>query len=283
MFTIARSGLGETMKILIVGLARTGTSALYFKVKRALPQATWCLYEPPRFDPSDPGGAPDVLAKIVIGPPDQFDYMSFRNFDKKIMLVRDPRDSIVSRILYRPCGSKAFRQNEAMVIAFVDALCRKEVDPRSVSLLNLVDLFRNLTGEDWLPRFTALYALALDFHHHNSDFAVYKYEDFIAGRYEAIEDYLGIALPEGEADVTSQYEHVVRTKAAHDWKNWFTAEDVAFFRPYLASYMRAYSYLDDWTLAAEPRIRPEHSSEYVRRSVELRRQQSRDLLIPQAS
>jgi hypothetical protein len=264
------------MKILIVGLARTGTTALYFKIKEALPEKTWCLYEPPRFDPSDPGGAPDVLAKILISLPNTFDYPSFRDFDKKIMIVRDPRDSLVSRVLYRPCGSQVFRQDETKVAAFTDALRRKEADPRSISLLALIDLFGQLTGEDWLPRFTMLTGLALDFHGDNDGFIVYKYEDLVAGSYSAIEDYLGIVLPVGEADVAPQYEHVERTKAAHDWQNWFTAEDVAFFRPHLAPYMRAYGYPDDWTLAAEPCIRPEHGSDYVRRSVELRRQQGRE-------
>jgi hypothetical protein len=265
------------MKILIVGLARSGTTALYFKIKAALPEKTWCLYEPPRFDPSDPGGAPDVLAKILIAPPNTYDYASFRDFDKKIMIVRDPRDSTVSRILYRPCGSRVFRQDEAKVAAVIDALRRKEVDPRSISLLALLDLYRRLTGEVWLPRSPELIAQALDFHRNNGDFIVYKYEDFIARNYVAIEDYLGVALPDGEADVTTQYEHVARTKAAHDWKNWFTAEDVAFFRPQLAPYMRAYGYPDDWTLAAEPCIRPEHGSDYVRRSVAFRSRQDRDL------
>ncbi len=263
------------MKILIVGLARSGTTALYFKIKAALPERTWCLYEPPRFDPSDPGGAPDVLAKILIAPPNTYDYESFRGFEKKIMIVRDPRDGIVSRILYRPCGSRAFRQDEAKVAAVIDALRQKEADPRSISLLALTDLYRRLTGEVWLARSPELIAHAIEFHRNNSDLIAYKYEDLIAGDYAAIEDHLGVVLPAGEADITAQYEHVVRTKAAHDWKNWFTAEDVAFFRPRLLPYMRAYDYPDDWTLAAEPRIRPEHSSEYIRRSVALRRQQDR--------
>jgi hypothetical protein len=87
---------------------------------------------------------------------------------------------------------------------------------------------------------TVLYDMALDFHRANDDFVVYTYEDFIAGRCAAIENYLDITLASGEADVTSQYGHVVRTKTANDWRNWFTADDVAYFRPRLAAFMRAY-------------------------------------------
>ena len=59
---------------------------------------------------------------------------------------------------------------------------------------------------------SALHDLALEFHRTNNDFFVCKYEDFIAGRYAAVENYLGIALPGGDADVTAQYEHVVRPR-----------------------------------------------------------------------
>jgi hypothetical protein len=261
------------MKVLIVGIARSGTSALYFKLKQALPESTWCLFEPAHFDPSDPGCPPNVLAKIVVGPPGRFHYDSFREFDRKIMMVRDPRDNIVSRILYRPCGTEAFRKDEAKIAAFLDVLRDKEADPRRISIVELIALFDRLTDANRAAWMTALHDFALDFHRANDDFFVYTYEDFIAGRYAALEDYLDIALPSGEADVTAQYEHVVRAKTVNDWKHWFTAEDVAYFRPGLTPFMRAYGYPDDWVLAAEPHINPAHASEFVRRSTALRNQQ----------
>jgi hypothetical protein len=258
------------MKILIVGLSRSGTTAFYFKLKEALPESTWCLYEPKHFDPSDPGGSSNVLAKILIGPPGEFDYMSFREFDKKIMMVRDPRDSIVSRVLYHPCAMEAFRQDRAKIAAFLDLLVHKECDPHSISVVELIELFERLIGRNAAARSTVLYDMALDFHRANDGFVVYTYEDFIIGRYAAIGNYLGVTLPSGEADVTAQYEHVVRAKTANDWRNWFTAADVAYFRPRLAAFMRAYGYADDWALAAEPYISPAHGSEFIRRSIALR-------------
>jgi hypothetical protein len=271
------------MKTLIVGIARSGTSALYFKLRQALPETTWCLYEPPCFDPLDPGGSPNVLAKIVIGPPGEFDCTSFRQFDKKIMIVRDPRDNVISRVLYGPCATEVFRRDKAKIAVFTRALLCKEDNPGSISVLELIELFRHLIGRNSARQPSLLFDLALDLHRTNNDFLVYKYEDFIAGRYAAIEDYLGIELPGGDADVTAQYEHVVGTKAANDWKNWFTADDVEYFRPYLASFMRAYDYPDDWTLAAEPHISPEHGSEFVRRSVAIRSRPEKKLTDPRAA
>lgn len=262
------------MRTLITGIARSGTSALYFKLKQALPETTWCLFEPPHVDASDLYRHPDVLAKVIIGPPADFDYAPFRGFDRKIMIVRDPRDNLVSRLLYHPCGTVTFRTDPTKVAAFTDALRLKEADPRSVSVAALIELLHALTGAYRLEWSTRIYDLALDFHRANDDFVVCKYEDFVAGRYAVLEDCLQIRLPPGDADVTAQYRHVERTKAANSWRDWFTADDVAYFRPRLARFMAAYGYADDWTLATAPQISPAHGSDFVWCSVAQRNAQA---------
>jgi hypothetical protein len=266
----------RAVKTLITGIGRSGTSALYFKLQEALPPTTWCLFEPHALDPSALDASPDVLAKILIGMPYVSDPARLRAFDKKILMVRDPRDNLVSRLLYRPCGTAEIRRDEAKVAAFVETLRGKEADPRSISMQALFELTFRLCGPDRPDRSTALQALALDFHRNNDGFVVYKYEDFIAGRYSVIEDHLGIRLPDGEVQVSAAHHHTVRTKASDGWRHWFTADDVNYFAPRLAPFMAAYGYADDWTLAAEPQISAEHSSDFVRRSVAIRRQQDRD-------
>jgi hypothetical protein len=271
------------MKILVVGLARSGTTALYFKLKEGLPEKTWCLYEPPRFDPAHACESSDVLAKILISHTADFDYASFEAFEKRILIVRDPRDHLVSRLLYRACADPEFRQVDANVAGFIDALRHKEANPRSISILGLIDRYNSFrdkshppapSSSNSVPRSWAIgaYPVALEFHRKENGVFRYRYEDLVAGNYSAIEEYLGIILPPGEAVVGPAYEHVRRTKSADDWKNWFTEDDVAFFRPHLTPYIRAYGYADDWTLATEPCIPPEHSSDFVRRSVMLRNQ-----------
>jgi hypothetical protein len=54
---------------------------------------------------------------------------------------------------------------------------------------------------------------------------------------------------------------------------------VDYFRRHLIPFMAAYGYEDEWTLATEPEIRSEYSADFVRRSVELRRDQSRHLML----
>ena len=69
-------------------------------MKQALPASTWCLYEPAHFDPSDPAGLANVLAKIVIGLPGEFDYTSFRQFDRKIIDESAIRATISSAVFF---------------------------------------------------------------------------------------------------------------------------------------------------------------------------------------
>ncbi len=64
---------------------------------------------------------------------------------------------------------------------------------------------------------------------------------------------------------------MTRTRGYGDWKNWFTAEDVAFFRPLLDDYVRLAGLPDDWELAATPTVPPEFASAYVRRIVDEKR------------
>jgi len=272
------------LKILIAGLAKSGTTALLFKLKRALPTDALCLFEPKRFDQSTVSEKRDVIAKILIGAPDAFDYPSFRGFDRRILLVRDPRDQLVSRFLYRACSDPEFRNDDAKVTALVETMRQKEANPASISLLALVDRYNELRDRGrpatrppvgpsriWG---TLSFPMALSFHRQEGEFLIYKYEDLVAEIYTPLEDYLGMRLPPGTAVVAEQYDHVRRTKDAGDWAHWFTASDIELFRPYLLPYMLEYGYEDNWTLAPVPRISAEHASEFVLRSVALRRKSS---------
>jgi hypothetical protein len=268
---------GKKLKILIAGLAKSGTTALLFKLKQTLSADALCLFEPKRFDQSTVPEKRDVIAKILVGAPDDFDYPSFRGFDRRILIVRDPRDQLVSRFLYRACSDPEFRNDDSKVSAFVETMRQKEANPKSISLLTLVHRYNELRDKGrsgiretaGLPRIwgTGSFPMALAFHRQEGEFLVYKYEDFVAEIYAPLENYLGTRLPPGAAVVAEQYEHVGRTRGAGDWAHWFTTSDVELFRPHLLPYMFEYGYEDNWTLAGIPRISPEHASEFVLRSV----------------
>jgi hypothetical protein len=110
--------------------------------------------------------------------------------------------------------------------------------------------------------------MALAFHARNPDYFVYRYEDLVAGNYRAVERYLGLQLTPGAAQVEAEHRRVARTCGKGNWRDWYTCEDVAFFRPRMARYLARYGYGDDWELNSRPTIEPQHASQYVLKLVQ---------------
>ena len=98
-----------------------------------------------------------------------------------------------------------------------------------------------------------------------------KYEDFVDGQIQDLEEYLGIPL-RGEASVDKTHDHVPRTLAYNNWKGWFLKEDNAFFKPLFDKYIKRYGYATDWLLNDKQAISPEHCSKYVERTVNKKRE-----------
>jgi len=228
------------------------------------------------------------MAKVLIGAPYDVDFASFDGFDRKIFLVRDPRDWLVSSLLFGApaialSNADADTHVRAEAIAAVIALLRcKEADPASVSILDLIHLYRRL----WSPPETVKFdrkvrpfhllplagavaehyrwrmELLSEFLRRHPDYFIVKYEDFVSGQLRPIEDHLGFSL-QGECNVDPHFKRVVRTKRSKDWRNWLLQGDVEFFRPIFSPFMEEFGYADDWTLSETPVVAPEHASIYV--------------------
>lgn len=203
------------MKTVIAGLGKTGTTALFFKIKQALPADTWCLFEPRTFEAS-PGHTGHVLAKVLIGFNRTTDISSFRAFDKKLFLIRDARDTLVSRVMYDIYNEPTMCSDDARVDAFVSLLRRKEANSSSTSLGDIIDLFDRMSHRPLLPRATEDPGMALGFQRHEPDFIPYRYEDLVRTDFAAVESYLGFAVGPGAASVAAEYGRVVRAKSCGD-------------------------------------------------------------------
>ena len=128
------------MRVVVFGLGKTGTTALYFKLKQAMAADTHCVFEPRGFVPPT-GSTRNILAKVLIGYNRDVDPSGFLTFDKTLFLTRDPRDTLVSRVLYDIYNEPTICADDAMVGAFVDLLRRKEADPAGTPLREIIDLF----------------------------------------------------------------------------------------------------------------------------------------------
>jgi len=265
-------------RIAIFGPYKTGTTGLYSKFLHSLPPgaAVRTLFEPAAYvaEPDDAGRV--LLAKVILRMPegrDDVDYASFSPFGRRIRLVRDPRDWLVSGTVFLAQQNRAVYADEARLARFLGLLAAKEADPPAVSLVRLL---REIVsgGETELPRtlhwMGRQFDWLIDHDPALGDLHEVRYEDFVAGRLQAVEAYVGFPLS-GSAAPDPAYDHVPRTLAAGNWRHWFTDADVSVFRPVFARYMRHHGYADDWTLAATPLIRPEHATGYVRRVVAKKR------------
>jgi hypothetical protein len=284
---ISRSG--RSLRIVIAGQPKTGTTALYFRIKNSVPSDAWCLFEPPKYLRPAAGPKPQwVVAKVLIGrayargrepAPDAFhvDYGSFASFDRKLHILRDPRDNLVSSLLYA-VRHTSFYSDDRRLDQFLQLLQQKERNPTDVSVLRLLDVMAALDrGVQLLPGFLERQALVRRFLTTYPEYHRVSYADFVDGEVGDVEDYLGFPLT-GSGKVES-HTRVIRTRGYGDWKNWFTAEDVAFLRPLLGDYVRLAGLPDDWELAATPTVPAEFASSYVRRIVEEKRQDDRGRLM----
>ena len=97
------------MKIVIAGLPKSGTTALFYKIKNSLPRNAKGLFEPFKYIPNPEDEKFDLVAKILFWPNRlEADYDSWGCFDKKIMIIRDPRDRYISEFLYIVRHSKYY-------------------------------------------------------------------------------------------------------------------------------------------------------------------------------
>lgn len=257
------------MKILIAGLPKTGTTALLYLIANSIGKEPLLLFEPKVCPVGLESKNGDVLAKVLIRP--GLSANSFAHFERKITIFRDPRDLIVSGLLYSQYHA-SYLNDDGRVRIMRECLERKESSPSSVPIREILEVIGKVTGNPdravkhrenmgkMLARFDDYVATIVDGF-------LYQYEDFVSGKYGSLERYLGIPMS-GTAEVPDKLKRVARTKGYGDWRNWFTPEDVQDYRPMLASWLEKYGYdAQDWTLNAKPSIAPEHCSRYFMRLV----------------
>lgn len=272
--------------ILVSGLGKTGTSGVYTSIKTALAKAgyeTRTFFEPKsvemlhdcfRHAPQLP-----VLAKLILQELQRVD-LPPRAFDRRVMTVRDPRDTAISGLLFRPLIYAVLtRLTDADLERFLDALRRKEHDPASVSVIELYRLSANL-GMGSRPRRLMVDILTkqqrmID----NDDFHVVRYEDFVGGRLDELSDYLGVEVQNVSTHGSSVFGHTSRSEGSGSFRDWFTPADLEFFNGRWGKVLDRLGYPRDVELTANPVIDPKVSSEYVAANFHRRRdmlQQRRD-------
>lgn len=244
--------------ILVLGAAKSGTTALFYAVRNALRargETVMGLLEPhqPEKVAAYLTGSGDTvrLVKALLSRTAEWIFDFADAFDRIVLIVRDPRDNVVSHAAFKP--KDMIRGDEFDKRADIIRLFeRKEQDP---SALSVADLIRRMAELDGRPRL-------LETIRRNSIMSaplvrerqgvcqVLRYEEMIAGRIEGLRDYLGLPV-ESNPKVDERHSFVARSKTAGEWRNWFLDEDVEFFATPLADDFR--------TLGYDPAERPNES------------------------
>lgn len=279
-------------KIVIYGQYKTGTTACFFKIRNSLKTAPRELFEKPEFiaDPSD--NTRPVLAKVIIpAKPENFissnmvlshnelvkkaekGIRSFSKFDKQIFLVRDPRDWLVSGILFLTQENPEIYKNKNVLDQTLDLIRKKENSPSSVTLLEILN--QVLIGSEQPVRSRIINLIKsqhdwiFNFEKNLKNFVKYRYEDMIIDNDDHIEKYLGFNNQKN-VTINKDFEFVTRTKGSGSWRNWFTEEDLEFFKPVMHDYIHHFGYDEHWQLNTHPQINPEHGSQYIERIINRR-------------
>jgi len=264
--------LGSYINVLVCGAQKSGTTALLYAIATALGSRQRITYEPRSPERIELGPGSHNLCKLVleVAPVENF-VPIFPRFDRRIFIVRDPRDVLISRLLYM-VRDQEFIHDASRLQRLLAALSDKEADPDA---LNVVDLARLIGELENLPAYLeesiahAVRPMQI-WPQLRQHFELLRYEDFVSGNTGALAKYLGFSVSSA-VQVPEWIQRVGRTKTGGDWQNWFTAKDVETLRPRFAPYLEFFGYSDDWQLPQQRRVSPEHASAYVTWIVDLRR------------
>lgn len=257
------------MNILILGLGKSGTTALLHKIAGGLPHCK-------AFSGGKPGkyigDYENAVYKHTYNERKGKDFASYRDhlrrqrYDRKIWIARDPRDVAVSRMLYR--WHRGYIGHRKQYLAHLQRVQEKEYDPVSIPFYEVCRYAGHqgwpLSREQVVEEEHARYRHMCDFVGGlESDWFVFNYADMVGNRFDALNRYLGFEV-QAQGQVPRSHGKVVRKKSVGDWRHWFTREDIDLFRPAYLPYMQLTGCdCDDWVPSPNPRIEPEYASQYL--------------------
>ena len=257
----------EGLRVLLIGLPKTGTTILTYRIEDAFP------FKPKiYFEPGGPKGLDDAEIHKV-GRHENFSitkslFFPLENtnkncdnicklYDKVVWIVRDPRDQFLSNFFYR-----WYYKHDPSPVNFkksYDLTVEKEPNPSSIPFyklhehcINAKNYFRYAHGQsrDQIQKL-------------KSDVFILKYEDFVDNKIEPLNQYLELEIND-KVEVHKDFKRVARTKKYGNWRNWFTPEDVAFYKPMLSDYLTFFGYdPDDWKLNNPKKLNSKEGSEYM--------------------
>ena len=251
-------------------MARCGSSAIFELIKNSCDVESNSFFEPTeeiircQVLPSCSEESRTIV-KAILRPYLKYEKKVQGFFSRTIGLTRDPRDNLISRMFFRLI-SDPFKQNPQIYKEILEILEKKIEKPHTVSV---VQIFRIMEGSGLMEnmidkRVEENLALFMDWHDRNQNSFIFSYENFILGDFSDLSDYLNLTVNHtGELKVVRP--EIKRNGKIGEWKNWFTPEDVDFFKPRMEKFMGRYCYPLDWNLPDDQQLNPITSIDYLKR------------------
>jgi len=263
----------EISKVLVVGMMKTGTTIVASVLHDSLPGASYYM-EPLRVSVFEEYGkpGPPLIVKIL------YEHWMERPFlltgilrgeahfrpDKAVAIVRDPRDGLISAVMYNAYGCVLAGARRKQVEEWIGIVREKETDPTRHSVLDLIEQSNRIFNTTHSPdsffetflKYSAWLELNRGYRH------VLRYEDLVADNTADLAAYLGIAVSRSR-DVPPGLQRVARTRAAGDWRRMMLPEDVAYWKERYASALDAHGY-GDWDISPAE-CDSATGSDYIRR------------------
>lgn len=248
------------MRVLIVGEGKSGTTALLRSISTTLDDPVE-LFEPLEMTEDDLVPESLVIKKLLLSwKPSERTVLD--RFDKRVLIVRDPRDRLISQLLY-DAYNKADRLNADQREKWLEVLRRKTENPKGVSFIHLINAWWRFSRTDLISHHVRATDRSGSFQRRfGSQFFTLKYEDYVDGSFEAIDEYLGVTLAPGE--VQGSETRVARSGTHGEWRDWLTPIDVKMLRPMTHDWLKDTGYdFRDWELNEPDGLDPATTVDYV--------------------
>ena len=262
--------------VLIIGRAKTGTTIISKVIQNSMENCDYYL-EPKRisFFEHDKwsSGSDSIVVKIIFEHWDKTPRLRnaviynecILKFHKIIAIVRDLRDELISRMFYVifPKMQSDRKLSDEGINKWIETLIKKEEMPESISVVDMISIWNELSGGDFLRSFYKIdYFKYLE--SHSERLHIIKYEDFIEKKFQDLENYLGFELV--FLDDLGNLNRTSRSNSYNNWKRYFTEKDITIFREMFGDLLAELGYLD-WSLQPGP-LNPAQGSGYVTRLLE---------------
>lgn len=263
--------------ILVIGPAKTGTTIISKTIQHSISNAGFHL-EPKEilfFEDQALASSPSPQVVKII-----FEHWNNRprmrnaivhnetrlRFDKVIGIRRDPRDELISRLLYIVLPYTVARgYDDKFVKAWIDLWRIKEQNPEKISIKSLIAAYNRLTNTDFLVYLEGAQKYPSFLNAHKKRIHSISYESFIQGNNYELEKHLGFDLTQERS--VDEFDRTTRSCASDNWKRYFLPEDVEYFKDILGDSLITMSYTD-WSLTPVKSLNPEHCSNYLARLIQ---------------